>query len=237
MLRFGDAFYKNLKRSKKYFISIHKIRAGWIRIQKAYTFLLLCISKYCRNTQIGCVIPNDVSFLNERVRMKESASGPMGPASWLRGHGAHFAMDGAATGPPRLINTVESTKVNCAKIPFNGSDQRRWRMNKLVMANFRSKSLIHFGWLTTDYPYQQASHDLFPSVERVERLFFPLYFFFLKCVDIPSSQQQLPAQVHLPPFSNRLSRSPFVELCKQYRSTVEFNFVDSTALINLGGPV
>ena len=28
----------------------------------------------------------------------------------------------------------------------------------------------------------------------------------------------------------------FVELCKRYRSTVEFNFVDSTALINLGDP-
>jgi hypothetical protein len=27
-----------------------------------------------------------------------------------------------------------------------------------------------------------------------------------------------------------------VELCKQYLSTVEFNFVDSTALINLGDP-
>jgi len=27
-----------------------------------------------------------------------------------------------------------------------------------------------------------------------------------------------------------------VEPCKQYRSTVEFNFVDSTVLINLGDP-
>jgi len=27
-----------------------------------------------------------------------------------------------------------------------------------------------------------------------------------------------------------------VEPCKQYRSTVEFNFVDSTALINAGDP-
>ena len=27
-----------------------------------------------------------------------------------------------------------------------------------------------------------------------------------------------------------------MELCKQYRSTVEFNFIDSTALINLGDP-
>jgi len=27
-----------------------------------------------------------------------------------------------------------------------------------------------------------------------------------------------------------------VEPCKQYRSTVEFNFIDSTALINLGDP-
>jgi len=28
----------------------------------------------------------------------------------------------------------------------------------------------------------------------------------------------------------------FVEPCKQYRSTVEFNFIDSTVLINLGDP-
>ena len=28
----------------------------------------------------------------------------------------------------------------------------------------------------------------------------------------------------------------FVEPCKQYRSTVEFNFIDSTALLNLGDP-
>jgi hypothetical protein len=28
----------------------------------------------------------------------------------------------------------------------------------------------------------------------------------------------------------------FMELCKQYSSTVEFNFVDSTALISLGDP-
>jgi hypothetical protein len=27
-----------------------------------------------------------------------------------------------------------------------------------------------------------------------------------------------------------------VEPCKQYRSTVEFNFIDSTVLINLGDP-
>ena len=47
------------------------------------------------------------------------------------------------------------------------ADQRGWRVNKLAMANFRSTSLIHFGWLTTDYPCKQASHDLFPSVERV----------------------------------------------------------------------
>ena len=40
-------------------------------------------------------------------------------------------------------------------------------MNKLATANFRSTSLIHFGWLTTNYPCKQASHDQFPSVERV----------------------------------------------------------------------
>jgi hypothetical protein len=40
----------------------------------------------------------------------------------------------------------------------------------------------------------------------------------------------------LPPFWNRLPRSTFVELYKQHRSTAEFNFVDSTALMNLGDP-
>jgi len=43
--------------------------------------------------------------------------------------------------------------------------------------------------------------------------FFPRISLFLKCVDIlslnsPISQQHLPAQVHLPPFWNRLPRSP-----------------------------
>jgi hypothetical protein len=50
-------------------------------------------------------------------------------------------------------------------------------------------------------------------VPQCRTSFFPSYFFFLKCVDIVSlnshiSQQHLPAQVHLPPFWNRLSRSP-----------------------------
>jgi hypothetical protein len=77
----------------------------------------------------------------------------------------------------------------------------------MAMANFRSTPLIHLGLLTTDYPYQQARHDLFPSAERVERSFFLLFIFFLKCVDIlllnsHISQQHLPAQVHLPPFLN-----------------------------------
>ena len=52
-------------------------------------------------------------------------------------------------GSPRVINAVESTKVN----RVNSSFQRGWRVNKLAMANFRSPSLIHFGWLTTDYPF------------------------------------------------------------------------------------
>jgi len=37
-------------------------------------------------------------------------------------------------GSPMLIDTVESTKVNCV----NSSFQRGWRVNKLAMANFRS---------------------------------------------------------------------------------------------------
>ena len=47
---------------------------------------------------------------------------------------------------------------------------------------------INKRWLTTvpvstggdspQYPYQQASHDLFPIAERVERLFFLLLFLF-----------------------------------------------------------
>jgi hypothetical protein len=61
--------------------------------KKTYTFSLLCTSKYRRNTQIGRVTINDVSFLIELVRMNETARGLMGPASRLRGHVAHFAKD------------------------------------------------------------------------------------------------------------------------------------------------
>ena len=80
------------------------------------------------------------------------------------------------------------------------------------MANFHSSSSIHFGLLTTDYPYQQASHNLSPSVEWVERRFFLLFLFSKMCwhssLNSHISQQHLTAQVHLLPFWNRLPRSP-----------------------------
>ena len=113
-------------------------------------------------------------------------------------------------GSPRLINTVESTKVN----RVNSSFRRKWSTWLTgEQVQRRSASLIHFGWLTTDCPYQQASHDLFPRVERVERCFFLLFLFFLKCVDILPlnshiSQHHFPPQVHLPPFRNRRPRLP-----------------------------
>jgi len=116
-------------------------------------------------------------------------------------------------GSPRLINTVELTKVN----RVNSSFQRKWSTG-LTGEQFGDGQLSFnavdsLGWLTADYPYQQASHDLFPSAERVERHFFLLFlFFFFKCVGILSLNshisQHLPAQVHLPPFRNRLHRSP-----------------------------
>ena len=142
---------------------------------------------------------------------------------------------------------------------WSTSVQRRW----FTLGDSPQITRINKRWLTTDYPYQQAvTHHRLPvstggdspqitrfnkqvtncSQCRTSRTsFFPLISFFLKCVDILSpnshiSQQHLPAQVHLPPFWNRLPRSTFVELCKQYRSTVEFNFVDSTAVTNLGDP-
>ena len=83
------------------------------------------------------------------------------------------------------------------------------------MANLRSTSLIHIGWLTTDYPYQQASHDLFPSVEGAEGRFSFLFLFFsskicwhsfIKQSHITTTHSR--TQVHLPPFWNRLPRSP-----------------------------
>jgi predicted nucleic acid-binding Zn ribbon protein len=49
----------------------------------------------------------------------------------------------------------------------------------------------------------------------------------------------LPAQVHLSPFWNRLPRSLLwnrVNIIVQPLNSVEFNFIDSTALNNLGHP-
>jgi hypothetical protein len=41
-------------------------------------------------------------------------------------------------------------------------------------------------------------------------------------------------KVHLPPFWNRLPRSLLWNRVNSYRSTAEFNLIESTALINLG---
>jgi len=133
------------------------------------------------------------------------------------------------------------------------------------MANFRWTSLIHFGWLTTDYPFvscfsmygfifdknsKNCSRDILkwflyifrsslvhstnnvfdaPNVLRhiihglTHQRRFSFYFFFLKCVNIlllnsHILKQHLPAQVHLPPFWNRLPRSL---LWKRVKSIVQ----------------
>ena len=111
---------------------------------------------------------------------------------------------------PSLINTVESTKVN----GVNSSFQRKWSTGltgEQVGDGQLSLNVVDSLWVTHHRLPVSTSHDLLPSLERVERL-FSSYFFFLKCVDILSlnshiSQQHLPAQVHLPPFWNRLPRS------------------------------
>ena len=163
------------------------------------------------------------------------------------------------------------------------SDQRGWRVKKLAMANFRSTSLIHFGWLTTDYPFvscfsmygftfdnnsKNCSRDILnwfsyisrsslvhstnnvfdaPNVLRLiihglthQRHFFLLFLFSKMCwhsfikyshiTTTPSRTSSFGAIL------KSTASFTFVEPCKQYRSTAEFNFIDSTVLINLGDP-
>ena len=70
-------------------------------------------------------------------------------------------------------------------------------------------SLVH----STDNVFDTPNLLLLIIQRLTHRLFF-CYLFFLKCVDILllnshilQQQQHLPAQVHLPPFWNRLPRS------------------------------
>jgi len=88
----------------------------------------------------------------------------------VRSH--HTSIKARLHGSPRLINTVESTKPN----RVNSTFQRKWSTGltgeQVGDAQLSFNVVDHFRWLTTDYLYQKASHDLFPSVERVERRFF-----------------------------------------------------------------
>ena len=78
-------------------------------------------------------------------------------------------------------------------------------------------------------------HPIQYVTSHYPRLDPPTSFFSFVSLSLNSHilQQHLPAKVHLPPSTASFT---FVERCKQYRSTVEFNFIDSTALINLGDP-
>jgi hypothetical protein len=70
-------------------------------------------------------------------------------------------------GSPGLINAVESTKVN----RVNSSFQRKWSTGltgEQVGDGQLSFNVVDSLWVTHHrLPCKQASHDLFPSVERV----------------------------------------------------------------------
>jgi hypothetical protein len=115
-------------------------------------------------------------------------------------------------GSPRLINTVESTKVN----RVNSSFQRKWSTRltgEQVGDGQLSFNVVDSLWVTHHrLPVSTSTPWPVPRCRTSRTSFFSSYFFFLKCVDILSlnshiSQQHLPAQVHLPPFWNQLPRS------------------------------
>jgi len=108
-------------------------------------------------------------------------------------------------------------------------DQHGWIIQSEPCKHFLSTEVINGvdGWTSWPRPtfVQRRWFTLgnSPQITRINKQvttcrmsrtsFFPSYFFFLKCVDILSlnihiSQQHLPAQVNLPPFWNRLPRSP-----------------------------
>jgi len=116
-------------------------------------------------------------------------------------------------GSPRLINTVESTKVN----RVNSSFQRKWSTGltgEQVSDGQLSFNVVDSLWVTHHrLPVSTSKSRTAPQCKTSRTSFFSSYFFFLKCVDILSlnshiSQQHLPAQVHLQPFWNRLRHSP-----------------------------
>ena len=137
---------------------------------------------------------------------------------------------GAFTGVPQVdlhgwINQSEPCKQFLSTEVINAVDgwtSWRWptfvQRRRFTLGDSPQITRINRRWLTADYPYQQAvTHRRLPVSTSESRTvpqcrtsrtsFFPSYFFFLKCVDILSlnshiSQQQLPAQVHLPPFWN-----------------------------------
>ena len=109
---------------------------------------------------------------------------------------------------------VESTKVN----RVNSSFQRKWSAGftgEQVGDGQLSFNVVYSLWVTHHrLPASTSKSRSVPQCRRSRTsVFFPSYFFFLKCIDILSlnshisQQQHLPAQVHLPPFWNRLPRS------------------------------
>ena len=117
----------------------------------------------------------------------------------------------AFTGSPRLINTVESTKVN----RVNSFFQRKWSAwltGEQVGDGQLSFNVVNSLWMTHHRLTISTSKSRpVPQCRTSRTSVFPLISFFLKCFDILSlnshiSQHHLPAQVHLPPFWNRLPR-------------------------------
>ena len=109
------------------------------------------------------------------------------------------------------VTQSESTTLNgswpsptCS--PVNPVDHFRWKELFTRFAFVDSTALINLG-----DPCKRAFTFHYPRLNPPTS-FFPFISFFLKCVqilllNIHILQQHLPAQVHLPPFWNRLPRS------------------------------
>ena len=110
---------------------------------------------FCRNHFIDVYCHMVIAALEFMLRrLREIALRTLRTRQPRNRSGQWYMVKGAFTRVPQVdqrgwINQSEP----CKHVPFNGSDQRGWRVNKLAMANFRSTSLIRFGWLTTDYPF------------------------------------------------------------------------------------
>ena len=103
-------------------------------------------------SSISIVLPLGLGYVLLAVLRKAAAC-------WLTVVQSVVNVKARLHGSPRLINAVDSTKVN----RVNSSFQRKWSTGLTVSFNV----VDSLGWLTTDYPCKQASHDLFPSVARV----------------------------------------------------------------------